>query len=81
MIQNRIRFGFSAGAVISILGVLIRLFSRSLATTPISPNASTVNSGLEAMWIQLSLALIIFGGSLTLITFNRWLASDDQPSD
>lgn len=78
--MKRIRIGFASGAILTVIGVLIRLFSRTLATTPISPNASTVNSGLEGLWIQLSMAMIIFGASIFLITFNHWLAVADDDS-
>jgi len=74
---KRIQIGFQTGSVITALGVSLRIFSEELARTQISEGVSTVSSTAEETWIQLSIAMIIFGGSLLLMTFNRWLSLDD----
>ena len=84
MYENpKVKLGFFLGIVVALFGLLLRLGARSLAWPTVysysGPRENTEWAITERAYSDVGLILMVFGLTLVVIAFRKWLW-DETPS-
>ena len=69
---------FLAGACISIAGIVLRFYARTLATTQMTTNTWSIDEAAQGQLQQDARLIIAFGPCLMLLACHRWLWQPDS---
>ena len=76
----KVKLGFFLGIIVALIGLLLRLGARWLAwPTTYSfgvPRENTEWAIMERAYSDVSLILLVFGLTMVVITFNKWLRDE-----
>jgi hypothetical protein len=80
----KVKLGFFSGILAAVFGLLLRLSARWLAWPIVynysGPRENTEWASTERAYSDVSLILMVFGLTLLVITFRKWLW-DETPSN